>query len=337
MLDHGPVSGTVLARAPLRIALGGGGTDLPSHYRRHGGFVLSGAIDRYVRMRVSPAAGAAFRLEHLESEEVEDPALIAHPILRAAIARHGPGRPLHLTSEGDVEPGTGLGSSGAYAVCAVKALSLAAGVELDARAAAEAACTIELEDMGRAVGKQDQYASAHGGLNCFTFHRDGAVSIRHLDLSPPVREELRERFLLFFTGQSRSAAQILAGQVERSEAGDRGLQRNLLRTAVAARETVPALEAGDLDAVAALMNEQWSLKRERLARLAMPRIESLREAAMAGGASAAMLVGAGGGGYLLMHAPDPAAVRAAMERAGAPELTFDLDTEGSVARVAAGG
>lgn len=333
MLDHGPVNGTVSARAPLRIALGGGGTDLPSHYREHGGFVLSGALDRYVRMRVSPAAGPAFRLEHLESEEVEDPALIAHPILRAAVARHGDGRPLHLVSEGDVEPGTGLGSSGAYAVCAVKAVSLAAGTELSAREAAEAACAIELEDMGRTVGKQDQYASAHGGVNSFTFDPDGGVAVERLDLPARVHEELRERFLLFFTGQSRSAAQILAGQVERTLAGDPALERNLLRTCAAARETVPALEAGDLGAVAALMNEQWSLKRERLAHVAMPRIEALRDAARAGGASAAMLVGAGGGGYLLVHAPDPAGVRAAMERAGAPELTFDLDTEGCVARV----
>ncbi len=110
MHDHARVNGTVLARAPLRVALGGGGTDLPSHYREHGGFVVSGAIDRYVRMRVCVAEGELFRLKHLVHEEVPDPAHIGHPILRAAIARHGDGRPLELTSEGDVEPGTGLGS-----------------------------------------------------------------------------------------------------------------------------------------------------------------------------------------------------------------------------------
>ncbi len=139
------VNGAVIARAPLRIALGGGSTDLSSHYREHGGFVLSAAIDRYVRMRVSPSRGELFRLAHLEREEVVNAADIAHPILRAAIARHGNGRPLDLSSEGDVPPGTGLGSSGAYAVCAVKAIGMSAARELTGGALAEAACAIEIE------------------------------------------------------------------------------------------------------------------------------------------------------------------------------------------------
>ncbi len=330
MGDHARVNGTVLARAPLRIALGGGGTDLSSHYGRHGGFVLSAAIDRYVRMRVSPARGQLFRLAHLEREEVADPADIAHPILRAAIARHGDGRPLELTSEGDVEPGTGLGSSGAYAVCAVKAVGLFAAPELTSGELAEAACAIEIEDAGRTVGKQDQYASAHGGVNSFTFARDGTVEVHRHDLAPQIREALRSRFLLFYTGQSRSAAHILSDQVERTLAGDLELERNLLRTCAAAQESSHAFQAGDLEAIAELMNEQWALKRERLASVAMPRIEELREVALRGGAQAAMLMGAGGGGFLLTYAPDPEPVRAALTGAGASELTFDVDLEGCV-------
>jgi len=331
------VNGTVLARAPLRIALGGGGTDLPSHYGEHGGFVVSGAIDRYVRIRVSIAQGEMFRLAHLEHEVVADPADIAHPILRAAIARHGDGRALELTSDGDVEPGTGLGSSGAYSVCAVKAIAMAAARDLAGGELAEAACAIEIEDAGRTVGKQDQYASTYGGVNAFTFARDGTVEVHPLDLPIQVREALRDRFLLFYTGQSRSAAHILSSQIERTLAGDRGLERNLLRTCAAARESSRAFEAGDLEAVAELMNEQWALKRERLARVEMPRIEELREIALRGGARAAMLMGAGGGGYLLAYAPDPEPVRAVLATAGAPELTFDLDLDGCVGRVAAPG
>ena len=322
------VDGTVIARAPLRIALGGGGTDLPSHYREHGGFVLSGAIDRYVRMRVSAAQGELFLLAHLEREEVAEAADIGHPILRAAIARHGDGRPLELSSEGDVEPGTGLGSSGAYAVCAVKAIGISAARELFGGELAEAACAIEIEDAGRTVGKQDQYASTHGGINSFTFARDGTVEVHRLQLPDEVRAALRDRFLLFYTGQARSAAHILSGQVERTLAGDPGLERNLLRACAAARESSLAFEAGDLGAIAELMNEQWELKRERLAEVAMPRVEDLRETALRAGASAAILMGAGGGGYLLTYAPDPEPVRAALAAAGAPELTFDLDEEG---------
>ena len=191
MLDHARVSHEVSVRAPLRIALGGGGTDLPSHYREHGGFVVSAAIDRRVRLRVSTEA-RRFRLEHLELEEVDDPDQIRHPILRAAIARHWNGRPLHLTSDGDVPPGTGLGSSGAYTVCAVKALELAAGRDLAPTELAEAACTIEIDDLGRTVGKQDQYAAAFGGVNAFTFGRDGSVGVRPLTLAPETSDRDRE-------------------------------------------------------------------------------------------------------------------------------------------------
>lgn len=308
----------------------GGGTDLSSHYGEHGGFVLSGAIDRYVRMRVAPAPGGHFRLDHLEREEVTDPADINHPILRAAFARHGNGHPLDLSSAGDVEPGTGLGSSGAYAVCAVKAIGMASGRELAGGALAEAACAIEIEDAGRTVGKQDQYAATHGGVNTFTFERDGAVEVRRLQLGAAIRAALRDCFLLFYTGQSRSAAHILAAQIERTLARDQRLESNLLRACAAARESSLAFEAGDLDSIAELMDEQWALKRERLAGVAMPRIEELRDLALRSGARAAMLMGAGGGGYLLTYAPEPERVRAALAEAGAPELAFDIDEEGCV-------
>ncbi len=321
----------VSVRAPLRISLGGGGTDLPSHYRNHGGFVLSAAIDRYVRVRVSDASGPRFRLDHLELEEVDDPAEVQHPILRAALARHWNGRPLDLVSVGDVAPGTGLGSSGAYTVCAVHALELARGGAPSPVELAEAACDIELGDLGRTVGKQDQYAAAFGGLNTMTFGRDGDVEVRRLSLGPLARAALEERFLLFGAGAERSAADILAAQVERALAGDAGLQANLARTEELARHAAAALEADDPDGLCALMDEQWELKRERLAGVPMAPVEQLRELALDAGAGGAMLVGAGGGGHLLVCAEDPDHVRAALTRAGAPEVRFGLDQRGCVA------
>lgn len=331
MLDHARVIATVSARAPLRIALGGGGTDLPSHYREHGGFVVSAAIDRRVHVTVGPAQGTRMRLVHLEWEEVDDPAEIRHPILRAAIARHWNGRPLDLSSVGDVPPGTGLGSSGAYTVCVVKALEDALGHDLSPAELAEAACAIELGDLGRTVGKQDQYAAAHGGVNAYTFKRDGAVDVRPLALSPETREALRERFLLFFTGQSRSASEILADQVERTLAGDTELLDNLHRTEELARAATAALEDGDLDRMGALMTEQWELKSRRLPHIATPRFARMRSAALGAGAAGVTMMGAGGGGFLLAYAPDPEAVRTAMAAAGAPELTFDVDEHGAMA------
>jgi len=331
MHDHAAVVPAVSVRAPLRIALGGGGTDLRSHFSEHGGFVVSAAIDRHVRIRISPASGTSYHLEHLESERLENPALIRHPILRAAIIRHGKGQPFRLVSEGDVEPGTGLGSSGAYTVCAVKAIELASGRDMATRELAEAACTIEIEDMARTVGKQDQYAAAFGGLNSLTFDRDGAVTVRPLDIPGTVRDALESDFVLAYTGQSRSASEILSGQVERSLAGDADLTRNLLGTADVARGTCAALETGDLSALGELMNESWALKCERLAHVSMPRIEELREIALEEGARGAMLMGAGGGGYLLVYAPEPQPVLAALARAGAQELEFGLDRHGCVA------
>ena len=318
-------------RAPLRISLGGGGTDLPSWYRSHGGFVLSAAIDRYVRVRVSPASGPRFRLEHLYLEEVEDPAEVEHPILRAALARHWNGRPLDLVSISDVPPGTGLGSSGAYTVCSIKALDVASGRDPSAVDLAEAACDVELGDLGRTVGKQDQYAAAHGGVNAFTFGQDGHVEVRRLALGAATREAFDQRFLLFGTGgEQRSAADMLATQVERTLAGDDELRRNLDRAEELARSACAALEADDPDRLGQLMNDQWALKRERLAGVPMDRVEVLREAALEAGAVGAMLVGAGGGGYLLVCAADPEPVRAALDGAGAPELGFGLDEQGCV-------
>jgi len=325
------VNPVLSVRAPLRISLGGGGTDLPSWYRSHGGFVLSAAIDRYVRVRVSPASGPRFRLEHLYLEEVEDPAEVEHPILRAALARHWNGRPLDLVSISDVPPGTGLGSSGAYTVCSIKALDVASGRDPSAVDLAEAACDVELGDLGRTVGKQDQYAAAHGGVNAFTFGQDGHVEVRRLAPGPATREAFDQRFLLFGTGgEQRSAADMLATQVERTLAGDDELRRNLAGAEELARSACAALEADEPDRLGRLMNDQWALKRQRLAGVPMDRVEVLREAALEAGAVGAMLVGAGGGGYLLVCAADPEPVRAALTEAGAPELGFGLDEQGCV-------
>jgi D-glycero-alpha-D-manno-heptose-7-phosphate kinase len=330
MGDDARVNGVVSVRAPLRISLGGGGTDLPSHYRHHGGFVVSAAIDRYVRMRVSSASGPRYRLDHLTLEEVDDPAEIQHPILRAAVGRHWNGLPLDLVSVGDVPPGTGLGSSGAYAVCAVKAMELASGRDLAPTDLAEAACEIELGDLGRTVGKQDQYASALGGANAFTFRPDGTVEARRLELSDATRRALSEEFLVFDTGEARSAADIFSAQVERSLAGDETLRQILARTEELARATGQALEAGRTEDLGPLMNEQWMRKRERLPGIATPRFEELRERALEAGAAGVILQGAGGGGHLLAHCPDPEPVRRAMAEAEAPEVPFTLDDRGCV-------
>jgi D-glycero-alpha-D-manno-heptose-7-phosphate kinase len=328
--NHACVS-VIVARAPLRVALGGGGTDLPSHYRRRGGFVVSAAIDKYIHMVTSLAFRPRYVLKHLEEEEAETPEEIRHPILRAALSRHWDGRPLEIASASDVPPGTGLGSSGAYTVCVLKSLELAAGRQSSPAELAEAACEIEIDVLGRTVGKQDQYAAAHGGVRAYTFNPDDSVDARPLELADEARRALRDEFLLFYTGGERSASDVLSHQVSRTLAGDEEVERNLARTEELARATCAALEAGELDRLADLMDEQWEVKRARAPGAVPPEVEELRRRAKRAGALGVMLVGAGGGGFLLAYAPAPEKTRTAMEEAGAPELHFDVDEEGCAA------
>src|SRR5919107_4094495 len=184
----------VVVRAPLRVALGGGGTDVASYYREHGGLVVSSAIDRYVHMTVSASLRRRFLLKHLDTEEVDDPGDVRHPILRAALAHHWAGGALELASVGDAPPGTGLGSSGAYTVCAIKALARLAGGDLDPGELAEAACHLEIDVIGRSIGKQDQYAAAYGGVRAYRFDPGGGVEARQLAISDRMRVALRDQF-----------------------------------------------------------------------------------------------------------------------------------------------
>ena len=309
-------------RAPLRVALGGGGTDLPSYYRVHGGLVISTAIELFVQMTGSAGAGSRSVLDHLEREEVGDPSEVRHPILRAALTHHWAGGAIDLASAGDAPPGTGLGSSGAYAVCAIKALAALSGRELEPAQLAEAACHLEIELVGRAIGKQDQYASAFGGVRAYTFQPDGGVDARELRLSEELRAALRDRFLLLFTGQRRSASQILgAGQNEGA----------LHRLKELAGETCAALEADDLARLAELMNEHWEAKRLRAPGTVTAEMDDLRDRALGAGAHGVISLGAGGGGFLLVYSPDPRRTRSALAVDGVSELAFGLDDTGCVA------
>jgi D-glycero-alpha-D-manno-heptose-7-phosphate kinase len=320
-----------VSRAPLRVALGGGGTDLPSYYREHGGFVVSTAIDRYVQMLVSSSFQRTFRLKHLEWEEVDDASSVRHPILRETLLRHWNGTAVELASVADAPPGTGLGSSGAYAVCAIKALRIAAGADAGPAELAEAACEIEIEVLGRKIGKQDQYAAAFGGVRSYTFNPDDTVDVRELELSDVTLRALRDDFLLFFSGTARSASDVLSGQVVATEEGSAEVRRALDTIGELARETCRALEAEQLERVGELMNEQWEAKRGRAPGTVTPEMDDLRDLARRSGGLGVTSLGAGGGGFLLVYAADRERTRAAMAEAGAPELRFGLDERGCVA------
>lgn len=321
----------IFARAPLRVSLGGGGTDLPSYYSAHEGFVVSGAIDKYVYMLVHTVFQRRYRMKYSEIEEVDDVSQIRHPILRETLARHWKGNPLEIASLADVPAGTGMGSSGAFVVCLLKALARARCTSLAAGALAEAACEIEIEVLNEPVGKQDQYVAAHGGICAYTFRRDGSVDVEPLELSQETLRRLRDQLLLFYTGESRASSSILADQHRRSQDGDSDMIDNLHRTKAMGYESRELLLRGDLESYAQLMHEHWMQKRNRSQGIANDRVDRLYEVARRSGAVGGKLVGAGGGGFLMVFTLDPEETRRSMVAESAQELAFNFEFGGAVA------
>ena len=319
----------IYSRAPLRISLGGGGTDLPSYYQKFGGFLVAGAIDKYVYMLVHTAFQRRYRMKYSELEEVDSVAEIRHPILRETLLRHWQGSPLEIASVADVPAGTGMGSSGAYVVSLLKALALARRASITPSALAEAACHIEIDVLREPVGKQDQYVAAHGGICAYTFHEDDRVDVKPLELDSDTLRRLRECLLLFYTGAARSASSVLADQDSRSKSDDPEMLENLHRTKELGYESQKLLERGDLTSYGELMHEHWQIKRRRSPGMADEHIDRLYDAALGSGAIGGKLVGAGGGGFLLVYAPDPQATREALASEGAPELLFDFEFNGA--------
>jgi D-glycero-alpha-D-manno-heptose-7-phosphate kinase len=255
----------IYSRAPLRVSLGGGGTDLPSYYTAHGGFLVSGAIDKYVYLLTHSVFQRRWRLKYSEMEEVETLDEVRHPILRETLRRHWRGDPLEIASVADVPAGTGMGSSGAYTVGLLKGLAHARRTSITPGQLAEAACEIEIDVLGEPVGKQDPYVAAHGGICAYTFRPDGSVVVEPIELDLDTLRRLRDQLLLFYTGEARSASSVLGDQDKRSRSGDSEMIENLHRTKEMGLQGRELLEAGDLDAFAELMDKHWQNKRRRSA------------------------------------------------------------------------
>jgi D-glycero-alpha-D-manno-heptose-7-phosphate kinase len=320
----------ILTRSPLRITLGGGGTDLPSYYRDHEGFLIAAAIDKYVYVSVMRPFTPGIYLKYSALEHVQKVKDIRHPIIRESLALPQLGcAQIEITTLADIPAGTGLGSSGSFTTALLKALATHSRQLLGPQALAEAACAIEIERLARPVGKQDPYIAAHGGLTCFTFHRDGRVSVAPLAVTADTLQELEEHLLLFFTGFTRNAASILADQHLRSQQEDAQMLANLHHIKQLGLESREALEAGNLLRFGELMHEHWEHKRRRSGGMSNPEIDDWYERARRNGAVGGKLVGAGGGGFLLLYANDRSRVRRALSEAGLQEVRFRFDFEGT--------
>lgn len=319
----------LITRTPLRVTLGGGGTDLPSYYERRPGFVISAAIDKYVFIGINRTFTNDYFLKYSALERVGHPDEIDHPIIRAVLQKHSIGPSLEIVSLADIPAGTGLGSSGAFTVGLLRAVHAWKREHVTAGDLAEEACRVEIDLLGRPVGKQDQYIAAFGGITCFEFQTDGRVRVSPLSMPTQTVHELEERLLMFFTGSSRTADELLGDQQRRTEQGDETLIESLQRVGELGIRIREALEAGDAVQFGELMHEHWLEKRARSEGISNPDIDRWYEVGRANGATGGKLTGAGGGGFLLFLADDPAALRAAMAAEGLTEVRFGFDYDGS--------
>ena len=320
----------IISRSPLRITLGGGGTDLPSYYERFGGFLIAAAIDKYVYITLHENFTPDLMVKYSRLERVAEAAKVEHPIIREAFAMLSmDGRGLEVSSMADIPAGTGLGSSGSFTVALLKALhshkkNLVHPAELAAQA-----CEIEIDHLKEPIGKQDQYIAAFGGITCFNFLSDGRVEAWPLKISEETRANLEDNLLLFFTGYSRSASAILKEQDQKSKQSDQAMIDNLHFVKDLGLKSQRALEAGNLGEFARLMDAHWQHKKQRSGGMSNPKINEWYDLAMANGALGGKLIGAGGGGFLIFYAGDKARLRHSLRQAGLKEVRFRFDFEGT--------
>jgi D-glycero-alpha-D-manno-heptose-7-phosphate kinase len=319
----------IITRAPLRITLGGGGTDLPSYYEEFGGFVLSAAISKYVFIAINRTFTPDYFLKYSALERVERPGQIEHPIVREVLLAHDVGPSVEIVSMADIPSGTGLGSSGAFTVGLLHAVNAFHREHVTARDLAEEACAIEIDRLSRPVGKQDQYVAAFGGLKCFDFKPDAQVEVSPLAVSTDTVYDLEEHLLMFFTGYSRAADSVLTEQKTRSESGDAQMIDNLHFVKELGLRSKAALEQGDTERFAVLMHEHWEHKKKRSTSMSNSSIDRWYQLGRDNGALGGKLVGAGAGGFLLFYTHDHRALRQAMAAEGLTEVRFGFDHDGS--------
>ena len=323
----------IITRTPLRVSLGGGGTDLPSYYRRNGGAVLSAAINKYIFVSVNRTFGDDYFLKYAQLERAKSVGDIRHPIFREVLRRHSIGPSIEFVSMADIPSGTGLGSSGSFTVGLLKAVHALKRNHMTSAEIAEEACSIEIDILGRPVGKQDQYAASFGGITYFEFSKDGTVAASPLAIAEGTLRELEEHLLLFFTGYSRDADTVLLEQQVKSDQGERSMLKSLDFIKEIGTASKKALERGDTSTFGTLMNEHWEHKKRRSTAMSNSNIDKWYRRALDEGALGGKLVGAGAGGFLLFYAKDQDPVRTAMAAEGLSEIRIMFDHDGSTVLV----
>ncbi len=320
----------IITRSPLRISLGGGGTDLPSYYREYGGFVISAAINRYVYITLHETFVQELIVKYSKMEVVRTVDQVRHPIVREALRLMEIEEPhLEITSMSDIPAGTGLGSSGSFTTALLRALHAYKKSFVSRQALAEQACHIEIDLLGEPIGKQDQYIAAYGGITCLEFPQSGAPEATPLALSEETLANLEDNLLVFFTGFTRAASSILKEQDDRSREKDPDMIAQLHTVKELGRESRKAMESGDLRRFGELMHVHWEHKRRRSQQMSNACVDEWYDLARSNGALGGKLIGAGGGGFLMLYTEDKTRLRHVMRAAGLREVRIGFDFAGT--------
>jgi len=321
----------IVSRAPVRITLGGGGTDLKSYYSKYGGFLIAAAIDSYIFISANKRFYDSIRLSYSQTEIVKEVSDIKHRIFREALAYLGIDGGIELVSIADVPANCGLGTSSSFTVSLLNALHAYKREFVSQKQLAEEACHIEIEALHEPIGKQDQYIAAFGGLTCLTFDKSGDVLVEALMISDEALDQLESNISLFYTGIERSASEILSEQDERSKKDDPNVIENLHKIKEIGLQTRRALEKGNVNEFGELLHTHWETKRKRSDRMSDPFIDECYEAARKNGALGGKLIGAGGGGFFMFHSPNSDKLRLSqtMKKMGLKPMKFHFDFEGA--------
>ncbi len=320
----------IIVRSPQRISIGGGGTDLASYYSKHGGFIISAAINKYVYVSIIKPFKKGIFLKYSDIEKESELSNIKHPIFREVLRKYGTNNnQIEITTLADIPSGTGLGSSGSFTTALIKSLYASEGKYISQKDLAEAACEIEIDILNEPIGKQDQYIASYGGLKTFEFFPNGNVNVERLKISKETLFDLEENLLLFFTGYTRNASSILEDQDRKTKLDDKNMIDRLHQVKETGLNIKGALEEGDTIKFAKYMHEHWENKRIRSIGMSNNQIDEFYQIAIDNGAIGGKIVGAGGGGFLLLYAEEKKVLRNKLQEKGLSELRFQFDFEGS--------
>jgi D-glycero-alpha-D-manno-heptose-7-phosphate kinase len=321
----------IVSRAPVRFSLGGGGTDLPSYAREHGGFLVAAAVDKYIFVCAARHFYDSIRLAYSKMELVQSVDQIEHRIYRAALKLAKIDKGIELQSFADVPANSGLGSSSTFTVALMNALHTYNREPVPTTQLAEEACHIEIDLLKEPIGKQDQYISAFGGISAITFDRDGSVHVERVPVREEVTEELESNLVIFYSGIERAASTVLSQQATSITSNQDSAVERMHRIKALGYETKRILLAGTLDEYGELLHEHWTNKRKLAAKMTDSVIDEHYEAARKAGAIGGKLMGAGGGGFFMFYArpSERRRVYETMVARGLRPLRFRFDFDGA--------